>query len=313
MSLALRTERCERVGMKAAWTLYNRYTGKLEPEQIYGEAWLRRAYETPVGRFLTWAVAKRTFFSRWYGQRMQRPSTIPLIEPFIDAYGIDRDTFADPVTSFACFNDFFIRRLKPEARPVDPDPSAIVFPADGRHLLLPRLDAHTRLWAKGEGFELEEFVGSEGLARTFRNGAAVVSRLAPVDYHRFHFPISGRASAARLINGPLYSVHPIALARSTRYLTANKRTVTLIENEGQPPVAMVEIGATNVGSIDQTYTPGPVVKGEEKGYFAFGGSCVVTIFAEGSASFAGDLAEHSGQGREIYAHVGDRMGQFAQA
>ncbi len=138
----------------------------------------------------------------------------------------------------------------------------------------------------------------------------MVSRLAPVDYHRFHFPVGGEAGKSFLLPGPLYSVHPLALGRATRYLVANKRMVTLVQPERRDPVALVEIGATNVGTICQTYSPGVVQKGAEKGYFAFGGSCVVTVFAPGSIDFAGDLVTQSARGRELYAHMGDRLGRY---
>jgi len=298
--------------MATPWILYNRYTRELETELIYGEKWLRWAYAHPVGRLATWALAKRAIFSRWYGRRMNRPESAALIEPFIEQFKIDRGTFAEPVSTFRCFNDFFVRRLRPESRPVDPRPESVVFPADGRHLLLPCLDAEARLWAKGEVFNLRELLESEELAATFAGGAAVVSRLAPVDYHRFHFPVAGDAGEARVVSGPLYSVHPLALARSTRFLVRNKRAITLLRPQNRPPVVLIEIGATNVGTIGQTYVPGPVQKGAEKGYFAFGGSCVVTLFTAGAVQFADDLVEHAAEGREVYAHVGDALGVFAK-
>src|SRR5690606_10594103 len=119
-----------------------------------------------------------------------------------------------------------------------------------------------------------DLLADAALARRYRGGAALVVRLAPADYHRFHFPESGLAGPARPIPGPLHSVHPIALAGGAPSFR-NRRHVTLIETERAGLVAMVEVGALLVGTIEQTYEPGPVTRGDEKGTFRMGGSTVV--------------------------------------
>ena len=137
----------------------------------------------------------------------------------------------------------------------------------------------------------------------------LISRLAPPDYHRFHFPVAGTPDEARRVRGWLYSVHPVALRRHVRYLVENKRMVTLIDAPEFGPVAMIEVGATNVGRIRQTFIPGSNVdKGEEKGLFAFGGSCVITLFARRRIRFDADLVEQSREHRETYARMGNRLG-----
>jgi phosphatidylserine decarboxylase len=138
----------------------------------------------------------------------------------------------------------------------------------------------------------------------------LISRLCPVDYHRFHFPVAGLPSEPRLINGWLYSVSPIALRRNLAYLWENKRMVTLVESPVFGRVAVCEIGATMVGSIFQTFTPGrAVAKGEEKGLFKFGGSCVVTLFQKGRIRIDEDLLKSSAENVEVYARMGDRLGE----
>lgn len=295
--------------MPNRWTIFNRYTKDTEDEPIYGERWLRWAYDTSMGRLALWGLIRRKCFSVLYGWLMSRRRSRRLIGPFITQFGIDSNEMQASLNEFRCFNDFFIRKLKPDARPIaESSDGGVVFPADGRHFLLRDLDDSTELWCKGEVFSLTELLGSELLANEFRGGSAVISRLAPIDYHRFHFPLSGEANESVLIPGPLYSVHPIALAKSIRYLTSNKRMVTELSHTGAGKVIMVEIGATNVGTISQTFCPGRIETGSEKGYFAFGGSCVITVFPAGSVVFADDLAEQSTSGRELYARMGDRMG-----
>ena len=140
----------------------------------------------------------------------------------------------------------------------------------------------------------------------------LISRLCPVDYHRFHFPVSGIPGEPRPIGGWLYSVSPIALRHNLHYLVENKRAVTLVESEHFGTVAIIEVGATNVGSIQHTFTPGQrVEKGGEKGFFAFGGSCVITVFQAGRIRFDADLLAQSAQHVEVYTRMGDRLGVAA--
>ena len=98
------------------------------------------------------------------------------------------------------------------------------------------------------------------LARTFAAGSMLISRLCPVDYHRFHFPVGGLPGPSQRIDGWLYSVSPIALRRNLRYLIANKREITVINSPEFGQVAMIEVGATNVGSIRQTFIDGRTVR-----------------------------------------------------
>ena len=158
-------------------------------------------------------------------------------------------------------------------------------------------------------FSLSDLLQDQKLANQYAGGSLLLSRLCPVDYHRFHFPAAGVPGATRLINGPLYSVNPIALCQNIHILARNKRCVTELQTEAFGKVLLLEIGATCVGSICQTYTAGqPVSKGGEKGYFRFGGSSTITIFEPGRVRFDQDLIDNSKQHRELYARVADRMG-----
>jgi phosphatidylserine decarboxylase len=231
------------------------------------------------------------------------------ILPFITAYNIDVDEFAKSPFDYKNFNEFFYRALKPEARPIAPEEGVAVLPADGRHLAFPNVDTADGFYVKGMKFSLAELLGDAALAADFAGGAMLISRLCPVDYHRFHFPVAGVPGEPKLINGWLYSVSPIALRRNIRYMVENKRMLTLIQSPAFGPVAMLEVGATNVGSIQQSHIPGrAAAKGAEKGLFAFGGSCVITLFQRDRIRFVPDLVEQSGQCIETYARMGDRLG-----
>jgi len=291
---------------------FNRHLNRTETEQVYGEGFLRFSYGNPLGALPLHAMVKRAGFSRWYGKRMDQASTRAKIQPFIDSYGLDPDDFVDSPESFPHFNAFFYRKLKPEARPIAPRPE-VVFPADGRHLGFDRASEISGVFVKGQRFDLGKLLADDDLASHFADGSLVLSRLCPVDYHRFHFPCAGTPGPAKLINGPLFSVSPIALRRKLSYLWENKRVLTRLETTDLGRVLILEIGATCVGSIHQTYEPGsPVAKGDEKGYFAFGGSSTMTFFEPGAVKLAADLLQHSAEQRELYARIGSEMGHAAR-
>jgi phosphatidylserine decarboxylase len=289
---------------------YNSHTSTMETEEVYGEGFLKWTYGSTFGGIALGAFVKRPFFSAWYGRRMSRPSSAEKIAPFIRQYGLDPAEFAESPDHYASFNEFFFRKLKPSARPVDADSSSVVFPADGRHLGFERADDIRGVFVKGQKFDLASLLGDAELAARHENGALVLSRLCPVDYHRFHFPAAGVPGAARVIPGPLFSVSPIALRRHLAYLWTNKRAITRLETERFGSVILIEIGATCVGTIVQTFQPGvSVTKGAEKGYFAFGGSSTITLFEPGRIRLENDLLDHSARQTELYARFGGIMGR----
>ena len=289
---------------------YDRYKQTVETEQVYGEKWLRWTYESTLGRLALGLLVKKALLSRYYGWRMSMRASANRIIPFIVDYDLNVDEFAKKVFSFKSFNEFFYRGLKEGARPIAPGDRVAVLPADGRHLAFQNVDQAAGFYAKGQKFSLASFLGDPALAAEFAGGALLISRLCPVDYHRFHFPVGGQPAEPRLINGWLYSVSPIALRQNLAYLWENKRMVTLVDSPVFGRVAVCEIGATMVGSIFQTFTPGRVAKkGEEKGLFKFGGSCVITIFQPGRIKLEADLVRHSAEGLEVYAKMGDRLGE----
>lgn len=290
---------------------YHRERKTLETEQVYGEAFLRWVYANPLGRLSLALVVKRIAFSCWYGWRMDRSRSQQKIAPFIQQYGLNAEEFADPVSAYKTFNQFFYRRLKASARPVESGSDLAVFPADGRHLIIENVSNCDQFYIKGQRFDLGEFLADPELAARFEGGSLIISRLCPVDYHRYHFPVSGRCAAPQTINGFLYSVSPLALRRSLAILWQNRRALTLIDSPQFGSVVMMEIGATCVGGMHTTYQPGSVTKGDEKGYFSFGGSCVATLFAAGRLQIDPDLLQQGAQGREVYAPMGTRIGIVA--
>ena len=296
---------------------YDRYARAVKTEQIYGEGWLRFAYEFPGGGLFVWLLAKRAWFSQWYGRKMSKPVSALDILPFIAKYGLNVDEFLKSPFDYQTFNEFFYRALKPAARPIAPGERVAIFPADGRHLAFQNVDTADGFYVKGMKFSLAELLGEaalpedqRALAKKFAGGAMLISRLCPVDYHRFHFSTHGTPGESKLINGFLYSVSPVALRRNIAYLVENKRELTILASPVFGDVALLEVGATNVGSIVQSFILGrDVRKGDEKGLFAFGGSCVITLFQRGRIVFDADIVAQTEQCVETYAKMGDRLGE----
>ena len=105
---------------------FNRYSGKVEREQIYGENFLRWVYSNPLGKLSLEGLVKRAAFSKWYGGRMEAAGSRERVLPFIEKYGLNAGEFADSPDSYKTFNEFFYRKLKPGARPIVPDADAAV-------------------------------------------------------------------------------------------------------------------------------------------------------------------------------------------
>jgi phosphatidylserine decarboxylase len=289
--------------------IYDRANKTLFHEAIYGERWLRLAYGSRIGRISLSAAFARAWFSMMLGAWMNTRLSGRRIPEFLSNYGINMDNYAIPVDGWKSFNEFFARKLKQGARRINEEEKAIVLPADGRHCAYPDGADVSGLVVKGRPFTLAELLGSEEAARPFLGGALVVSRLCPTDYHRFHFPFSGTPTLARIIRGRYDSVSPVAIRAGARSLCENKRMITILRTSSCGDVALIEVGAAGVGRIVQTFTPEkPVNKGEEKGYFLFGGSTVITVFQKGRVRMAEDLVAQTASGIETFAKMGDTMG-----
>jgi phosphatidylserine decarboxylase len=284
---------------------YERESGQLKTEKVAGEKWLVWLYYNPVGEATLWALAKRKLVSAIYGNVMDRPSSAKKIYPFIEDFDIDMSVVQEQ--EFSNFNDFFTRKLKDDARPVDTCSNSVVSPADGKILAYADI-SNTDFIIKGYRFDVSSFLDNPDLAQKYHDGTLLIIRLAPMDYHRFHFPISGNISPNKKIDGDYYSVNPFALRKKAEILCLNKREYSILSNPLFGDVVMAEVGATMVGSIIQTFKGSYVHKGEEKGYFKFGGSTVVLLFEKSKIHIDEDLLNNTAKGYETTVKVGETIG-----
>ncbi len=284
----------------------NRATKELVTERPPREDILRFLYGNPLGEALVLPIAKRKFISDWYGKKMDSPSSVSRIEPFVRSLNIDMSESEKQIDEFTSFNDFFYRKLKPGARKIE---EGLVSPGDGKLLVFEKASEVNSFFVKGERFTLEQFLEDEKLAEQYKDAAMVILRLAPNDYHRYHFPYQGIPSACHEIGKDYYSVSPISLEKKfTKVFTKNKREICRLKTAGKGEMLIIPVGATMVGSLNSTFTPdSPVQKGEEMGYFAFGGSTIVLLFDSGKFTFDQDLIENTRNHFETAVRMGEKI------
>ena len=283
----------------------DRETGQVQIENVYGEKWLDWLYHNPVGEATLWTIAKRKIVTSLYGDQMEKPASADKIVPFIEEYDVDI-TIAQK-QNFKSFNDFFIRQLKLEARPIVSDSLAVASPADGKILAYENV-SNSDFYIKGFRFNVTSFLDNTELAQKYKDGSMIVFRLAPPDYHRYHFPVSGMTSSSNIkIDGDYYSVNPLALRKKAEIFWLNKREYGVIQTPLFGNVVMVEVGAKMVGSMIQTYSGTTVKKGQEKGYFKFGGSTVVLLFEKDQIKIDADLLTNTANSLETTIKMGEQI------
>ncbi len=233
-------------------------------------------YGTAPGRLLLRGLT-RPWFSR-LGERVMDSRLSALAVPgFIRRHDIDMSGCEK--TRFSSFNDFFTRALVPEARPIDPDPAALISPCDGLLSLWP-VTAEGRFPVKGVEYTLAELLRDPALAEQFRGGMVWLFRLCPEDYHRYVWPADGDPGPTVSIPGVFHTVQPLEKGQRPVYRENTRQYRTL--KTAFCTAVMMEVGALLVGRIVDLPAEGPVKRGQEKGYFAFGGSTVIFITQRGA-------------------------------
>lgn len=250
--------------------------------------------------------------------RIRSPLVHRAIRAYIRYFDVDMsDAATGNIEDYECFDDFFTRALKREARPVFTDANAVVSPCDGGVCEYGRIEEGTLYQAKGQSYTVAELLGETNsaagdanghdagnggnrrggnLSKRFSDGHACVIYLSPADYHRVHMPVSGRLSDMIYAPGRLFSVAPYARKVIPRLFARNDRVVSVFET-GHGLAAIVMVGAVNVGCIETVWhgvvtphrvsnervrysdgtQPVELAQGEEMGRFHMG-STVILLF-----------------------------------
>lgn len=289
----------------------DRKRGEKKKEIVAGDKFLRWIYGTNLGNSILELLVKRKFFSSFYGKLQDVSFSRKKIERFVHDLSIDmKEAQREDIGDYKNFNEFFARKLKKEARPICEDPNTLISPADGRILAYENIHMDQVIQVKGSTYRLEEIFCDKRQASFYHGGVCIVIRLCPSDYHRFHFPDGGVPSPYRRIKGQYYSVNPMALNKIVGVYCQNKREITTFQSDHFGDMAMIEVGATCVGSIMQTYKEGKHVnKGEEKGYFKFGGSTVILFLEKEKIKMDEDLLYNTRNGMETKVNMGEGIGK----
>jgi len=287
----------------------DRQTNEKFMEIVYGDDAMKLAYGTWMGKQLTSLFLTGRFFSSIFGAYNDSGASKHRIEQFVKRLKIDVNECEKDLSEYQSFNDFFARKLKPEARPIVQEKNMVASPGDGRLLAFQSISEDTVAYVKWAPIKLFDlFDGRQELVDRFKNGTCLVLRLCPADYHRFHFPIAGMAKRTYVVEGQLHSVSPYALEEKIPVYCLNRRTLCELESEAFGSALLMEIGAMFVGSIVQTYRPETEVqKGDEKGYFKFGGSTSVLFFEEGAVDMDSDILKNTENGLETLVKMGEAI------
>jgi phosphatidylserine decarboxylase len=220
---------------------------------------------------------------------------------FASLYGIDVSEAEKPLAEYAGFDEFFTRRLRPGARPIDQAPGRVVSPADGTAVESGLVTDGKLLQAKGVLFSLPELLADDEFARRLEGGAYLITYLSPKDYHRVHAPTAGTVIGWNHVPGSLFTVGAKSVEREPGLFVRNERFITFMESEGGP-LAVVMVAAVGVGHVTASYdpevgthdarfikaavrrmrysVPKPVGRGDELGTFHLGSTTIV-VFAPG--------------------------------
>lgn len=287
-------------------------TGAVQEEAVYGGFWVKLLYGTWLGRLFSSVVAAPPV-SRFYGWLQDRPASSRKVAPFIKEFGIQMEDFlpeegGTAESPYSTFNQFFTRRVTETARPFA-DGSRFPAPCDARYFAYDELNDAVSIPVKGAFFKASALLRNEEWQTHFEDGPGFIARLCPVDYHRFHFPDDGEVLASWRVPGALHSVNPWALAFRQDIFMINEREVTILQTKRFGKLAFIEVGATCVGKIKQTYSGKQFSRGDEKGMFLFGGSTVIVIGEKGRWTIDPAIVENTSMGIETYLKMGRALGE----
>jgi phosphatidylserine decarboxylase len=244
-----------------------------------------------------------TAFAGRVASRERGATTTRLVRWFVGKYGVDMSEAAIPdIASYASFNDFFTRALRPGVRPIAE--ADLICPVDGTISQFGRIEQDQILQAKGHRYSTTALVGGDrALAQRFHDGSFATLYLSPKDYHRIHMPCDGTLTRMIHVPGALFSVNPVTARGVPGLFARNERVVCVFDSATLGSFVLTLVGATIVGSM-ATVWHGPVnatrvprvrewqypdgsirlQKGEEMGRFMLG-STVVLLFPQGDLAF----------------------------
>ncbi|MBU3187755.1 phosphatidylserine decarboxylase [Clostridium estertheticum] len=288
---------------------YNRKQNKYEIEKVAGEKYLNWSYSSPSGKGLVELLLKKKLFSKLYGYYCDTKMSSKKIKSFIKVLDIDMSMYTKSYNEYSSFNEFFIRSLKPGARIIDKNDNILISPCDGKISAYENINLNKIVQIKGFTYSLKELLQDDKIYNLYNEGTCLIFRLCPTDYHRFHFIDNGVCDHTTKIKGHYYSVNPVALKNINKLFCQNKREWSVFHSDNFGDTIYIEVGATCVGTIIQSYSKDSrVLKGDEKGYFKFGGSTVIILFKKNAVKIDKNLLHQTQLGFETAVLMGEKIG-----
>lgn len=264
---------------------------------------LKKLYGTFLGRCaLKILVCKFVSdLGGWYmGSRLSKHRVVP----FVEKNQIDMTQYEQ--REFSSYNDFFTRRILDGKRPYVNDENVLISPADSK-LSCYKIDQDSRFMIKDTMYSLGDLLADEKLASKYLNGYCMIFRLTVDDYHRYSFIDDGKVIGDKYIPGKFHTVNPIANDYYPIY-KQNSRSYTIIESKNFGEMIQMEVGAMMVGKI-VNHQIKECHRGEEKGYFEFGGSTVIILLKENQVVIDQDIIDNTNHDKETVVKLGETIGK----
>lgn len=282
---------------------YRKRDGEIIEKNSGQDRILKVLYGSVPGRMMMKALVHPAV-SRMGGRFLDSTMSRWLIGPFVEKSGIVLEEYEDCV--WDSYNAFFIRRIKEGMRPVDKREEHLISPCDSK-LTVSSIEEQGQFLIKNTRYTLSELLRDSHLARKYLGGDALIFRLTVDDYHHYCYIDAGKKSANRVLPGVLHTVNPVANDVYPVYVQ-NSRQYSLLKSENFGTVLMMEVGALLVGKIVNHHQEAQVVRGQEKGYFQFGGSTVILLFEKGRITVDEDILKNSRDGVETVVQMGEKIG-----
>ncbi|MCR4610820.1 MAG: phosphatidylserine decarboxylase [Lachnospiraceae bacterium] len=267
------------------------------------DRFLEKLYTTGFGLKIL-DIIIQPVISKIGGFIMSLPISKFFIKSFIKKNEIDMSQYEE--VNYNCYNDFFTRKIKSGARSIDMDPAHLISPCDSK-LTVYDIDDNCILPIKGTNYNIFSLLRDRKLADKYRGGKALVFRLTVDDYHRYIYVDNGAKSSNRTVEGVFHTVNPIAASTFPIY-RENHREYTMLRTDNFGDVIQLEVGALMVGKIRNYHYIGKVSRGEEKGYFEFGGSTIVVLLEKDKAVIDEDIINNTAKDIETRVLMGERIG-----
>jgi len=282
--------------------IYDRKAGKLVESRDFGGGQTNFLYSTAVGRILLKVISSRTF-SNVRAKYYNNNRSIKMIGEIEKAYSINTDEYAKK--SFRSFGDFFVRKLKPEARPFSKKPTDFIAPADSK-LTYKKISEQLVANIKGGKYSIADIVGDSDVAKPYDDGDCLIFRLSMDDCHRYIFSDDGTLAWTKTIEGKLHTIQPISHAKCKPYVS-NHRVVSELQTKHFGDIIIIEVGALLVGRINN-YDKKQFKRGEEKGFFELGGSTIIVLVKPKTIKIDKDIVRYSKEDVETRVKQGETIG-----